>query len=112
MLKRDKVSIIGLLVWAGITFNYGILMAASPDSYRGSFHSEISSANAVCCIGDTADNFSDGNIAPLWEDISSCGIVSESGGKLILNQPGCDATDGPGVKLVSAYAICGDFDLQ
>jgi len=70
-------------------------------------------AASVCCIGNVADSFSDGNLTPLWIDQTTCGTAAETAGQLVLTRPpGCDYLDGPGVWLDSAYIICGNFDIQ
>src|SRR5574341_1311128 len=71
------------------------------------------SSAGICCVGNRTDDFSDGNLAPLWTDLSTCGSVAETGGQLVLTRPpGCDFLDGPEVRLDPGLIVCGDFDIQ
>lgn len=58
---------------------------------------------AQCCLGNLTDDFEDGTLQPLWVNGSTCGIASESGGKLVLDKPsGCSGTTAVRANLNSA----------
>lgn len=98
-----------------LIFGFGILVSAEVFASEGwefpTVQTVSNSTSPPCCVGNTTDDFGDGNIAPSWMDISTCGTASESGGQLILDKiPGCPGTSF--VIVISNYQVCGDFDVQ
>ncbi|MFC1888895.1 FG-GAP-like repeat-containing protein, partial [Thermodesulfobacteriota bacterium] len=75
---------------------------------------EMNDCQSVECIGNFEDDFSDGELEPLW-DVSiedPCATVTEEGGELHLTSLlHCDS--GAAADMDTSYrVVCGDFDIR
>jgi|GEM_PF-6322402 len=109
---KGRLTFCLILFWLASTSSV-ILFPVLAQAFQPAGHTATISSASICCAGNRSDDFADGNLAPLWIDLSTCGSVSETGGQLVLTRPsGCDFLDGPEAWLDSNLIICGNFDVQ